>query len=117
MKTNKNMQKYIAEAIATFALIFIGIEARKSENPECISAQILRAIARATTSSGQRFCNGNCSAKNSQIAKESQTTMPSANNTGTLPAREYSQYFLINICNKNPRKSLQGRRDFRQLPA
>ena len=60
---------------------------RSAPKPACISAQTLRARARAFGSAGHRPACGNFSARYSAIASVSQTTKPSSSiSTGTLPA-------------------------------
>ena len=68
----------------------IGQCSRKAWNPECISAETHLACARAAASLGHsaawewRWV----SARNSRIARLSQTTRPSASSAGTLPEGE-----------------------------
>jgi len=57
-------------------------------NPECISALIERALARARVSAGQSRFSGCFSARYSQIASESHTVKLPSTNTGTRPAGE-----------------------------
>ena len=68
---------------------FIDMSERSAAKPECISAHTQRAIARAATSCGHMFFSGNCSARYSQIASESQIVMSPASRIGTRPADEY----------------------------
>src|SRR3954451_2911475 len=65
---------------------FIGNSRRRLANPECISADIDRATARAVTSSGQYFSRPTRSARNSMIARLSQTTQSPSHRIGTLPS-------------------------------
>ena len=66
--------------------MFCGQWLRRAENPACISAQTLRARARAAWSAGQSCFSGNCSARYSAIASVSQMTRSPSVSTGTLPA-------------------------------
>ena len=65
--------------------MFIGQCVRSAPKPECISAQMLRARARACGSCGQSCLAGNFSAAYSAIANVSQTAKPSSTSTGTRP--------------------------------
>ena len=65
--------------------MFIGQLLRSAANPACISAQTLRARARAVRSAGQRFFCGCRSARYSAIASVSHTTRSPSTSTGTLP--------------------------------
>ena len=69
-----------------WASMFMGQLARKPIKPECISAQMLRAWARAAASRGHRCLSGNISARVSAIANVSHTASAPLCNTGTLPA-------------------------------
>src|SRR5438034_11590132 len=66
----------------------IVISLRSVENPECISAEIDRAHARAAGSDGHM--PGCRSARYSAIAHVSQTTEPLPFRHGTYPDREYA---------------------------
>ena len=61
---------------------------RSAVKPACISAEIERAVARASASAGHRPASGRSSARYSTIASESQIARPSCFSTGTLPAGE-----------------------------
>jgi hypothetical protein len=67
------------------ASMFIEQWLRKAVKPLCISAQMLRARARAFASAGHRCFSGKRSARYSAIASVSQTAKPSSTSTGTLP--------------------------------
>ena len=67
------------------ASMFIGQRPRSALKPECISAQTLRARARALASRGQSWRSGNFSARYSAMARVSHTTNPSSTSTGTRP--------------------------------
>ena len=67
------------------ASMFIGQCVRRAVKPACISAQMLRARARAAGSAGQRCLSGKRSARVSAMARESQTARPPSTSTGTLP--------------------------------
>ena len=67
------------------ASMFIGQALRRAPKPECISAQMLRARARARASCGQSFLSANFSAAYSAIASVSHTAKPSSVSTGTRP--------------------------------
>ena len=66
--------------------MFIGKWLRSAPKPECISAQTLRARARAFASAATAACPGNVSARYSAMASVSQTAKPSSTSTGTRPA-------------------------------
>ena len=59
---------------------------RNAAKPECISAEALRAQARAAASAGHAA--GCCSATYSAMASESQTTVLPSTRQGTLPVGE-----------------------------
>jgi hypothetical protein len=68
------------------ASMFIGQALRRAPKPLCISAQTLRARARARGSVPQSCFSGNCSARVSAMASVSHTAKPSSStSTGTLP--------------------------------
>jgi len=67
--------------MSTRSRMHIGISLRSAENPECISAQIERAHARATASAGH--IPGWRSARYSAIESESQTTVVPSCRHGT----------------------------------
>jgi hypothetical protein len=67
---------------------FMAIRLRIAVNPECISAQIDLACARAARSSGHSFFSQNFSATYSAIERLSHTTMSSSIKTGTWPTGE-----------------------------
>ena len=66
--------------------MFIGKWLRSAPKPECISAQTLRARARAFASCGQRCFSGKLSARYSAIASVSHTARSPSISTGTRPA-------------------------------
>ena len=61
----------------------MGMFARRSRNPECISAQAERANARAAASFGHTPFSGNHSCSASAMASESQINWLSRHSTGT----------------------------------
>ena len=65
--------------------MFIGQALRSAVKPPCISAQMLRALARAALSLGHSCLSGNCSAAYSAIARLSQTLMSPSRSSGTVP--------------------------------
>src|SRR5689334_18829363 len=73
--------------------IFIEQSLRRFMNPECISALMERACARAAVSRGQRCLWGNFSFRYSQMASESQTVRLSSISAGTLPDGENLRMF------------------------
>ena len=68
--------------------MFIGILRRSSVKPACISAEIARAMARASGSLGHSLASGKSSARVSMIASVSQTVRSPWSNTGTRPEGE-----------------------------
>jgi hypothetical protein len=67
------------------ASMFMPKVLRRSANPECISAQRLRARARWRRSRGHSAFSGCRSARYSAMARESQTAKPSSTRSGTRP--------------------------------
>ncbi len=65
--------------------MFMGILARRSRKPACISDAADRAKARATGSVGHTPLSGNHSASVSMMASESQTAASPRQSTGTRP--------------------------------
>ena len=65
--------------------MFIGQALRSAAKPLCISAQMLRARARALASAGQSCLSGNFSARYSAIASVSHTARSASTSAGTLP--------------------------------
>ena len=94
-----------APTSAKLARIFMPHKLRKSVKPLCISALMLRAQARCCASRGQSACSGYCSAKYSQMARESQTNLPRSNKVGTLPLGLISR----TRCLKSPSPRSQGK--------
>jgi hypothetical protein len=76
----------MAPTCGSCASMFMGQWVRSEPKPECISAQTLRARARACRSAGHSCLSGNFSAAYSAMASESQTAKPSSTRTGTRPA-------------------------------
>ena len=68
--------------------MFIGMLARSSTKPACISAEIERAWARAATAAGHRPASGLRSFRYSAIASDSHTARPRCASAGTLPDGE-----------------------------
>ena len=68
--------------------MFIGILRRSSVKPACISAEIARAMARASGSLGHSLASGKSSARYSAIASVSQMLSSPWRNTGTNPEGE-----------------------------
>ena len=58
---------------------------RRFAKPECISAAMERAIARAPSSNGQNLSPPDFSLRYSMIARLSQTTVSPSHRIGTLP--------------------------------
>jgi hypothetical protein len=76
----------VAPTSGSEASMFMAQWLLRLPKPECISAQTLRARARACGSLGQRWWSGNFSASVSQMASVSHTEKPSSStSTGTLP--------------------------------
>ena len=78
-----------AHARSISAEMHSGFMALRNEcgmKPECISAEIERAWARAARSSGHSFACGNFSARYSMIDRESHTVTLPSTSAGTLPA-------------------------------
>jgi hypothetical protein len=67
----------------------MGQAERKALKPECISAEIERAMARAARPRGHTGRSGRISAMYSMMASESQTATLPSTRAGTLPAAEY----------------------------
>ena len=67
------------------ASMFIGQWLRSWPKPLCISAQMLRARARAAIERGHRPCSGKRSARYSAMASVSQTSKSPSCSSGTLP--------------------------------
>ena len=72
--------------------MFIGQWLRRPVKPLCISAQTLRARARAALSRGHSALSGNCSATYSAIASVSHTTRSPSTSTGTLPVGDSASH-------------------------
>ncbi len=68
--------------------MFIGILARSSAKPACISVEIERACARAAADGGHSPTSGFRSLRYSAIASDSQTARPRCSSTGTRPDGE-----------------------------
>ena len=75
---------------------FIGQALRNALKPECISAEIERAIARAALFFGHICLFGQVSFRYSMIASESQITKSLCLRIGTKPALEYRLTALPN---------------------
>ena len=79
---------------------------RSSPKPACISAQTLRARARALASRGQSGLSGKRSARVSAIAMLSQIAKPSSISSGTRPeGASASIVFLNGESSSQPRRS------------
>jgi hypothetical protein len=87
----------MAPACGSDASMFIGQLPRSAPNPECISAQMLRARARAFACWGQSCFSGNLSARYSAIASVSQTAKPSSTSTGTRPTGVIARRVSLNV--------------------
>lgn len=88
---------------------FKGISSLRSKKPECISALMDLATARASVSPGQPFPERKFSEMYSQIAKESHTVSVAWIRTGTLSVGEYGfNAFSVVFCHKGIRISEKG---------
>ena len=94
LRTAGLSRKARAPTSGRWASMFIGQALRRPVKPLCISAQMLRARARAVRSAGQSCFSGNCSATYSAIARVSQTVRSPSTSTGTLPTGETASMVL-----------------------
>src|SRR5579859_5933058 len=82
---------------------------RSSAKPACISLLTALAWARAAASFGQSWASGKASAKYSQIARDSQTSILPWRRNGTLPEGECFRIFaLLSFWSRTTRDSSKG---------
>jgi len=89
---------------------------RRAPKPACISAQTLRARARAAVSAGQSCFSGYCSDTYSAIASVSQMTRSPSCSTGTLPAGLRPVMVCLN-CELASKESKRTRTSSKGMPA
>ena len=87
----------------------IDISLRSVAKPECISAEIERATARASRRCGQSRSSGWRSARYSRMARLSHTTRPLVLSAGTLPEGEWRRIAaLLSGCRNLMHSSAKG---------
>lgn len=94
----------------------MGQAPRSAEKPLCISAQTLRARARAAGSAGHSALSGCLSATYSAMARVSHTARSPSTSTGTLPVGVTAWIFCLN-CEPSSKLSKRSGTSSNAMPA